>query len=361
MTFNIKQITSFKHLTRDPLGNAPAMALNNCGINTISSIYGGASTVRVGEMTVLGNTFCGLMATTAAGKSTSTIDIPLPTDETALKAHALQIGIRITQTAVPAPQRGKEVLGIVNYSAINTQPLACTLTEDNSAYYEIVLSLDNSHNIQLQVFVNKQLTVSRTVYFYEDYPITLKILRSAFVVPAATRYAVMIDDIYIAELDYNTDGTVTPRPLGELSLAPFTVATYHGDEHTNTKGSDIVTALNNFNPFDDMGVLAIKAGGAPASLTFNVPDFADKRILGAALSVVYKDTVAPNNRLHYQITQGTIRHPAKTITERSADVADYTQFTQFITTPAVIDVTGGMWNASSLTFTLDLANQVDEE
>lgn len=357
MTLNIKRIISFKHLTHEPLGNTPVMALNHCGINAISGISGNGSTLSVGEMTVLGNTFCGLMATTAAGKVPSNVTLPLLPDPMALKAHALQVGIRVTQTAVPGSLRGQVVLAVYNQATITAQPIACTLTEDSSAYYEIILSFKAPNTLQLQVFVNKQLTLSATKAINATQPVTLQISSGYFVASAPTGYTVMFDDMYVTELDYNDDGTVTPQLLGDLSIEPFTVATYRGDEHTNTKGSDIVTALNNFNPFDDMGVLAIKAGGIPGSITFNVPDFANKRILGASLSVVYKDTVAPNNRLHYQITQGTTRHPAKTITERSADVADYTQFTQFITTPA----TGEAWDTSNLTFTLDLANQVDEE
>ena len=357
MTLNIKRIISFKHLTHEPLGNTPIMALNNCGINAISGVSSGNSTLSVGEMTVLSNTFGGLMAKTPAGRTPSNITLPLLAGAETLKAHALQVGIRITQTAVLESQRGQMVLAVYNQTAITSQPIACTLTEDSSAYYEIVLSYKAPNLLQLQAFVNKQLTMSATSIIKTIQPLTLQISSGSFSVSAPTGYTVMFDDMYVAELDYNDDGTVTPQLLGDLSIEPFTVAGYRGDEHTNTKDVDIVTALNNFNPFEDMGVLAVKAGGAPASITFNTPNITGKTILGAALSVVYKDVIAPNNRIHYQITQGTTRHPAKTLSERHADVAEYTQFTQFVTTPAV----GEVWNEKNLTFTLDVSNLAEEE
>ncbi|EKQ9928225.1 hypothetical protein JJG61_005734 [Salmonella enterica subsp. enterica serovar Panama] len=163
----------------------------------------------------------------------------------------------------------------------------------------------------------------------------------------------MLDDIYIAELDYNSDGTVTPQLLGNLTLEPFSVASYTGDKHTNTKNQDIVTALNTLDPNNDMGVLAIKPVEQAASVTFNAPDIAGKSIYGAALNIVYKDSIAPNNRLSYQITEGTTQLPEQTITEHNADVAGFTTVSKILTVPA----NGGDWNAENLKFKLDMFNR----
>ncbi|EHE7040924.1 hypothetical protein J0Q64_005138, partial [Salmonella enterica subsp. enterica serovar Newport] len=144
----------------------------------------------------------------------------------------------------------------------------------------------------------------------------------------------------------NSDGTVTPQLLGNLTLEPFTVASYTGDKHTNTKNQDIVTALNTLDPNNDLGVLAIKPVEQAASVTFNAPDIAGKSIYGASLNIVYKDSVAPNNRLSYQITEGTTQLPTEIITTRNADVTGFTTFSKILTTPA----NGGDWNEENLKF-----------
>ncbi|MDJ3784107.1 hypothetical protein LEI94_06020, partial [Salmonella enterica] len=61
----------------------------------------------------------------------------------------------------------------------------------------------------------------------------------------------------------------------------------------------------------------------------------------------------PNNRLNYQITEGTTQLPAETITERNADTAGYTTFSRILTTPA----NGGDWNADNLKFRLNMVNK----
>ncbi|ECG5644078.1 hypothetical protein E1K64_20415 [Salmonella enterica subsp. enterica serovar Poona] len=134
------------------------------------------------------------------------------------------------------------------------------------------------------------------------------------------------------------------------------MASYRGDKHSNTKNEDIVTALNTLDPNNDLGVLAIKPVEQPASVTFNVPDIAGKSIYGAALNIVYKDSVAPNNRLSYQITEGTTQLPEEMITTRSADITGYTTFSKILTTLEG----GGAWNVDNLKFTLDMVNKGGE-
>ncbi|EAA6041268.1 hypothetical protein DQT76_15500 [Salmonella enterica subsp. diarizonae] len=250
------------------------------------------------------------------------------------------------------------MLSILNGTPINTQPIAGTLTEDSSAYYEVVVSAGSNNVLTAQAFVNKQSVLTATRAMQQGSPLLLRvgIDSSAFTVASADGFTFMLDDIYIAELDYNSDGTVTPQLLGNLTLEPFTVASYTGDKHTNTKNQDIVTALNTLDPNNDMGALAIKPVEQPASVTFNVPDIAGKSIYGASLNIVYKDSIAPNNRLSYQITEGTTQLPAETITERSADTTGYTTFSKILTTPEG----GGDWNADNLKFKLDMVNKGSE-
>ncbi|ECD3889126.1 hypothetical protein E0V98_26310 [Salmonella enterica subsp. enterica serovar Poona] len=169
-------------------------------------------------------------------------------------------------------------------------------------------------------------------------------------------FSLMAGDMYVAELDYNSDGTVTPQLLGNLTLEPFTVASYTGDKHTNTKNQDIVTALNTLDLNNDLGALAIKPVEQAASVTFNAPDIAGKSIYGAALNIVYKDSIAPNNRLSYQITEGSTQLPEEMITDRNNDVTGYTTFSRILTTPEG----GGDWNAENLKLKLDMFNRGEE-
>ncbi|EEP0994638.1 hypothetical protein HAY25_001585 [Salmonella enterica] len=352
---NIRELVGFKQITPGELGQYPVLALNNCGITAVNGISNNPTMFSIGKMTVLGNTFQGLVGKTQTRQRVSYVDILLLKDPGQLKQKAVQVGIRLTQSAVPASQRGEKMISIINSVSVNNQPIAGTLTEDSSAYYEVIVSGGNNNSLTVQAFVNKQsvLMVARPIQ--HGFPLLLRvgIDSSSFTVLSADGFTFMLDDIYIAELDYNSDGTVTPQLLGNLTLEPFTVATYSGDKHSNTKNQDIVTALNTLDPNNDMGVLAIKPVEQSASVTFNIPDIAGKSILGASLNIVYKDSVAPNNRLSYQITEGTTQLPAETITERNADTTGYTTFSKILTTPA----NGGDWNADNLKFKLDLVNK----
>ncbi|HCA3884739.1 TPA: hypothetical protein MPK85_005503 [Salmonella enterica] len=351
---NIRELVGFKQITPGELGRYPVLALNNCGITTVSGISNDSTAFSIGKMTVLGNTFYGLVGKTPTRQRVSYVDILLQKDLNRLKQKAVQVGIRLTQSAVPASQRGEKIIDIINAFGITTQPIAGTLAEDSSAYYEIVMSA-NSNNITAQTFVNKQSVLTVTESIRQGFPLLLRvgINNTGFTVLSADGFTFMLDDIYIAELDYNSDGTVTPQLLGNLTLEPFTVASYTGDKHTNTKNQDIVTALNTLDPNNDMGALAIKPVEQPATVTFNTPDITGKTILGAALNIVYKDSAAPNNRLSYQITEGTTQLPAETITERNADVAGFTTVSKILTVPA----NGGDWNAENLRFKLDMFNR----
>ncbi|EBW8394695.1 hypothetical protein GN543_004859 [Salmonella enterica] len=352
---NIRELVGFKQITPGDLGKYPALALNNCGINAVSGISGSSTAFSIGKMTVLGNTFYGLVGKTPTRQRVSYVDIPLQKDPNRLKQKAVQVGIRLTQSAVPASQRGEKIISIVNSLSIGSQPIAGTLVEDSSAYYEIVVSANSNNTLTAQAFVNKQSVFTATGPIRQGYPILLRvgIDNSGFTVLSDDGFTFMLDDIYIAELDYNSDGTVTPQLLGNLTLEPFSVASYTGDKHTNTKNQDIVTALNTLDPNNDMGVLAIKPVEQAAGVTFNAPDIAGKSIYGASLNIVYKDSVAPNNRLSYQITEGTTQLPAETITEHNADVAGFTTVSKILTVPA----NGGDWNAENLKFKLDMFNR----
>lgn len=352
-TLKIKELIGFKQITPGALGNYPVLALNNCGITAVSGISNNPTTFSIGKMTVLGNTFYGLVGQTAKGSRVSYVDIVIQKDSSQLNNKAIQAGVRLTQSAVPVYWRGLEMMNVISGgSTVSRSPVAGTLTEDSSAYYEFVVSKQTAY-----AYVNKQLvwtsqySVSTTV----NTPLVIRIGmdNGNYTVPSDDGFTFMLGDIYVAELDYNSDGTVTPQLLGNLTLEPFTVASYTGDKHVNTKNQDIVTALNTLDPNNDMGALAIKPVEQPASVTFNAPDIAGKSILGVSLNIVYKDSIAPNNHLNYQITEGTTQLPAEIITERNADITGYTTFSKILTTPA----NGGDWNAENLKFKLDLINK----
>ncbi|HFE7524769.1 TPA: hypothetical protein ACGAD2_005511 [Salmonella enterica subsp. enterica serovar Newport] len=353
----LKKLTGFKQITPGVITGNVITALKQCGIDAVTGYSIANSEFSVGSMSVLGNTFYGLKVSTPAGrKSVGSLALILTKDAGDLKNKAIQVGFRLTQSALNAPNT--QLFNFFAGSDLSAN--APVNAEDASAYYEAVITTENTQyykpGIVARVYVNKQLIAMAACPFYADKPILLRIPGSNLLTDMNAGFSYMMGDMYVAELDYNSDGTVTPQLLGNLTLEPFTVASYSGDKHSNTKNQDIVTALNTLDPNNDMGALAIKPVEQPASVTFNAPDIAGKSILGASLNIVYKDSIAPNNRLNYQITEGTTQLPAETITARNADVVGFTTFSRILTTPA----NGGDWNADNLKFKLDLVNKGSE-
>lgn len=353
----LKKLTGFKQITPGVITGNVITALKQCGIDAVTGYSIANSEFSVGSMSVLGNTFYGLKVSAPAGrKSVGSLALTLTKDTGDLKNKAIQVGFRLTQSAINSP--GTQLFDFFAGSGLSAN--APVNAEDTSAYYEAVITSEDTQHykpgVVARVYVNKQLIAMAVSPFYADKPVLLRIPASNLLTDMNAGFSYMTGDMYVAELDYNSDGTVTPQLLGNLTLEPFTVASYSGDKHSNTKNQDIVTALNTLDPNNDMGALAIKPVGQAASVTFNAPDIAGKSILGASLNIVYKDSIAPNNRLSYQITEGTTQIPAETITERNADTAGYTTFSKILTTPA----NGGAWNAENLKFKLDMVNKGSE-
>lgn len=357
-TLKIKNLIGFKQITPGVITGGVITALKKCGIDAFTSVNAGRSVFSIGRMNVLGNTFYGLKVDTNEAVSSGEVGIVLADNATSLRKHPIQIGFRLTQSAVRQGESG--VVKFTHYSGINMTPEIATHKENSSAYYEFVLYVGRDNYSQeviyIKAYVNKQQVSTGNALLTNGWGVSVK-TGGNMISGVAPDFSYMIGDMYIAELDYNSDGTVTPQLLGNLTLEPFKVATYTGDKHSNTKNQDIVTALNTLDPNNDMGALAIKPVEQPASVTFNVLDIAGKSIYGASLNIVYKDSIAPNNHLNYQITEGTTQLPAETITERSADITGYTTFSKILTTPA----NGGDWNADNLKFKLDLVNKGAQE
>ncbi|ECU9383759.1 hypothetical protein CKQ16_10445 [Salmonella enterica subsp. enterica serovar Newport] len=359
---NIKKLIGFKQITPGVLNGDFAKALQQCGVEdinpyTYSDATGANSTTySTGKMTVLGNTFCGLVSHTGKGGRAGYIILTITANAAQLKNKAMQVGFRMTQSAVDQGGANYAVASVFNGSQIGSGGIASTGTEDTSAYYEIVFTMKSNNEINAQAFLNKQAVwYGRKIKDPNNNYITVMAgsNQASIITQKDEGYTLMIGDIYIAELDYNSDGTATPQLLGNLTLEPFTVENYSGDKHSNTKNQDIVTALNTIDPNHDMGVLAIKPVEQAASVTFNAPNIAGKTIYGASLNIVYKDSIAPNNRLRYQVTEGTTQLPAEAITTRNTDVTGYTTFSKTLTAPAG----GGAWNTENLKFKLDMMNE----
>lgn len=358
-TLRIKKLIGFKQITPGVINGDLITALKQCGIDALTGYVQYNSELSIGQMSVLGNTFYGLKSVTQKTKTSGYMDFNILKDVAILKEHPVQVGLRLTQSALSQSKENTVMLSFFNGYPINIAPQVTANTEDSSAYYEMVFSIVKSStgndNVMVQVYVNKQQVGSGNVSVNKSAAVTMR-TGGSLSTDTDAGFSYLISDMYFAELDYNSDGTVTPQLLGNLTLEPFTVASYTGDKHTNTKNQDIVTALNTLDPNNDMGALAIKPVEQPASVTFNVPDIAGKSIYGASLNIVYKDSIAPNNRLNYQITEGTTQLPAETITTRNADITGYTTLSKILTTPEG----GGAWNADNLKFKLDLVNKGEE-
>lgn len=356
-TLKIKKLIGFKHITPGVITGNVISALKRCGIDAVTLISGGTSEFSIGSMSFLGNTFYGLkVATDKGNKYHSSLSLT-PASTNDLENKAIQVGFRLTATAY-SQYTNTQLFGFFAGSDLSAN--APVTNEDTSAYYEAVLSIEKTNsnkNTVLRVYVNKQLIATAKTNFYADKPVVLRSLTNSLSTGPDAGFSCMIGDMYVAELDYNSDGTVTPQLLGNLTLEPFTVAAYSGDKHINSLGNDIVTAINTLDPNNDMGVLEIKPVMQAATFTFNPPDITNGTIMGAAINIVYKDSAAPNNRLRYRITEGTQNLPTEVITERQADVTGYSTFTRIMTTPEG----GGAWNADNTRFALKLFNSETPE
>lgn len=359
-TLKIKKLIGFKQITPGVITGDLITALKQCGINSVTGYTQYNSEFSIGQMSVLGNTFYGLKSVTQKAMTSGYIDFNILNKPSVLKEHPVQVGFRLTQSAVSQNKTNTTILSFLNAYSIDITPKVTANTEDSSVYYEIVFSVQPDSNkidkIIIQVYVNKQKVSSGYATVYEYAPVTMR-AGSSLSPDTDAGFSYMIGDIYVAELDYNSDGTVTPQLLGNLTLEPFTVASYAGDKHTNTKNQDIVTALNTLDPNNDMGALSIKPVMQAATFTFNPPDITNGSIMGASINVVYKDSAAPNNRLRYRISEGTQNLPVEVIAERQADVTGYTTFTRIMTTPEG----GGAWNADNTHFALKLFNSETPE
>lgn len=358
-TLKIKKLIGFKQITPGVITGNVISALNQCGIDAIDNYTKGDSEFSIGSMNFLGNTFYGLKVFTAKGSNyAGYLSLKLAESGADLKSKAIQIGFRITRTAYNT-YTTTQLFGI---NAGNTLVVSAPITnEDTSAYYEVVIGIFKTQNAgtvtTLSTYVNKQRISTAQINFYENSSIILRALSNSLSTEKDADFTFMIGDIYIAELDYNSDGTVTPQLLGNLTLEPFKVSAYSGDKHTNTQGNDILTAINTLDPNNDMGALSIKPVMQAATFTFEPPDITNGSIMGASINVVYKDSAAPNNRLRYRITEGTQSLPTEAITDRKADVTGYSTFTRILSTPEG----GGAWNDDNTRFALKLFNSETPE
>ncbi|ELP2194243.1 hypothetical protein VZ50_003948 [Salmonella enterica subsp. enterica serovar Champaign] len=361
-TLRIKKLIGFKQITPGVITGDLITALKQCGIDALTGYSQSGTEFSIGQMSVLGNTFYGLKMDTPTSKTIGSMLLYSWIVQDLID-NPVQTGIRLTQSGYAGSVKNLSLLMMyrkASNSSIDFNPQLMLQGEDSSLYCELVISAKKisttSCSVNVDAYVNKQKVSSCVISSVSvNDALSLRVGPYASATPGQP-LSIMAGDIYTAELDYNSDGTVTPQLLGNLTLEPFTVASYSGDKHTNTKNQDIVTALNTLDPNNDMGALAIKPVEQPASVTFNVPDIAGKSIYGASLNIVYKDSIAPNNRLNYQITEGTTQLPAETITTRNADITGYTTFSKILTTPEG----GGAWNADNLKFKLDLVNKGEE-
>ncbi|ASD84999.1 hypothetical protein LB105_003359 [Salmonella enterica] len=354
----IKKLIGFKQITPGVITGNLITALKQCGIDNVISYSNLSSQFSVGQMSVLGNTFYGVKMDTPASKNIGNIIFNIASIADMVN-HPVQVGLRLAQSAYSGSSTSNSMLMVSKNpgnSHYDFTPRIELQGEDSSLYCELVFSAKktgSTYSLTIDVYINKQrISNHSNAYMNVDDHLGLQVGPYTMISSNAP-FSLMAGDMYIAELDYNSDGTVTPQLLGNLTLEPFTVASYTGDKHTNTKNQDIVTALNTLDPNNDMGVLAIKPVEQAASVTFNAPGIAGKSIYGAALNIVYKDSISPNNRLSYQITEGTTQMAAETITERNADITGYTTFSKILTTPEG----GGAWNADNLKFKLDMVNK----
>lgn len=352
----IKKIQGFKQITPFMVSQDqnPLETIKNCGIDMYRDVnYQSKYNIGVGNMTVLGNTFSGLKLTTPAGSSCPVMALKIIDDIGSVRDKALQVGFRLTQQGA-ALKNNMLAVSHMNYHFSASS--VTTTKEDSSAYYEVLMYFNDSYTY-FSLFLNKiKIYDSSRINMYSGHPVYLDFGSNTIRPATGEESTFSVGDIYIAEVDYNEDGTVTPELLGAITIEPFKVTTCAGDKHTNTKDQDIVTALNTVDPNNDMGVLSLKPVEQPATLTFTQPDIAGKKILGIGVNFVYKDSIAPNNHISYQITEGTTQLPEEMITGRNNDVTGYTTYTRLLTTPEG----GGAWNAENVKLKLDMFNKVME-
>ncbi|WP_370611653.1 hypothetical protein [Citrobacter meridianamericanus] len=345
----ITKVQGFDRITPFMVTAGHVDALKRCGLDMVDSVTGSNYSAGVDTMAVLGNTFSGIGVSSSVAMPV--LKLMLNRTTTELTEKALQVGFRLTQpgmegatsTTMLSLTAGSSLLGFV--SDIKNTP------DKSSVYYELVFGR-KAGSLWFSIWSNGRLVQQNTWNMPAgDQALYLSVGNNGIRPVSGKTAGFMVGDVYMADLDYNADGSIPDERLGSLTVESYEVSAYHGEGHANSEGNDVLTALNNPDYGTDTGVLSLKPVKTPASLTFAVPQTAGRNILGVGISLVYRDSLTPNNRIRYAVTAGETSLPAETITRRSNDITGFTTFTHLLTRPPG----GGEW-AADMPLKVDLYN-----
>lgn len=345
----ITKVQGFSQITPFRITSGHTDALKRCGLEIVDSLTGSNYSAGVETLTVLGNTFSGISVSSSLAMPVLKLRLNRTTAD--LTEKALQVGFRLTQPGMDGSTATTMLSLMADSTSLGFVSDIKNTPDKSSVYYEFVLGRKDD-SLLFSIWSNGRQVQQNTWNMPAgDRALYLSVGNNSIRPVSGKTAGFMVGDIYMADLDYNADGSIPDARLGSLTVESYEVSAYHGEGHVNSEGNDVLTALNSPDYGTDTGVLSLKPVNTPASLTFAVPQMAGRNILGVGINLVYRDSLTPNNRIRYAITAGETPLPAETITRRSNDITGFTTFTHMLTRPPG----GGEW-ASDMPLKVDLYN-----
>ncbi len=270
-----------------------------------------------------------------------------------LSKSAVQFGFRITLS-----EEQKVSTNLLNvYSGAYSNDILLNIPYDgaSSYYFEIFITYDGVNTITNRVYCNNAMlhegTFQKTRSPTDGFRINIGTGSRIF--QTGLTGTVVVGDMYMATIDYGENNAASPELLGSIEVHYSPVASFTGDQHVISNGSDAVTSLNSSSA--DTGYLVLAPTTQAAEITFGEMDVTGKTVVASKVSVVYQGASAPNNYLAVQAGSGGEKYAETEVLDASADTGTWsTEDSVHMLPPG-----GGSWG-NSIGLSVSLYNRTRE-
>ncbi|UMR99252.1 hypothetical protein [Escherichia coli] len=317
-------------------------ALRANGVSVITEWGSSPATLTRGSLTVNNIERTGLKMTT---DNTFRFNCAVPD----LSKSAVQFGFRLTMS--------QEKKNHTRLFSVFNDTFDTNIPNDgaSSYYFEIFLTYDGINTITTRVYCNSAVihenTFLKTQNATDSFYITIG--SSSMIFQKGLTGTVIIGDMYMATTDYGENNAASPELLGSIEVHYSPVASFTGDQHVISNGSDAVTSLNSSSA--DTGYLVLAPTTQAAEITFGEMDVTGKTVVASKVSVVYQGASAPNNYLAVQAGSGGEKYAEAEVLDASADTGTWsTEDSVHMLPPG-----GGSWG-NSIGLSVSLYNRTRE-
>ncbi|HBC1012618.1 TPA: hypothetical protein IGZ65_004279 [Escherichia coli] len=305
-------------------------ALRANGVSIITNWISSPTTLTQGSLTVNNVERTGLKMTV---DNTFRFNCAVPD----LSKGAVQFGFRLTLS-----QEEKSSIKSIELFSIFEDRFDTKIPNDgaSSYYFEIFLTYDGTNTITTSVYCNNAVIHEKTYQNTATDSFYVSIGNPSRIFKEGLTGTVIIGDMYMATIDYGENNAASPELLGSIEVHYSPVASFTGDQHVISNGSDAVTSLNSSSA--DTGYLVLAPTTQAAEITFGEMDVTGKTVVASKVSVVYQGASAPNNYLAVQAGSGGEKYAETEVLDASADTGTWsTEDSVHMSPPG-----GGSWGNS---------------